>query len=622
MKDIKMNISFFTIFKYQFKSILREKTFMIMYLISMSLSVLVGLMLMIFPTSDMKVIVFNYYVLIHTCAIVILISMRLLNYFFHIKKTDKTINIISTQHLKRSKLFITTNMVIWVYCFILFTINFLIIAVTNFNNPVVLKISMVYTLYLFLIIILLSNFVLFLLSVLSQQASIIIVTLIMSFSFISSLPYQFLKTSEKSKNISFSGDAGTVILRTDNIYNSFDLISNVNKSQIAYPNLSKYIVDNFLENQYRISTISETKNIENRKNFWKELGIIDDEPLKIRFDAKISSVPFDSALSDLKFDDEIRLETYLKYKFISISELENKIKNSDPNFNDENGYNKFKILKELLEFNNYINSYTTHFQQKFYYLFDDYIQLDSCDNVDPSACWQSVDEQGAITEEKKGYIELIRKGQTSNNLKDDASLDKRSFNISYLKDIYQNHFMNLNGLRIQDEDGQRVVEADMDENYNSNEKIFSSIYNPLMITTRILEDYFINYTSNYVVATSYKLNESSQEWNDYVSTRKIYNMLFHFNFLSNVFVNYTYYSGLSYEDIWFDPQLKSYISLDSQKNILLPYSTYDLKVKNGSIDKTSYDSGTNPCWYLVIQGVISIILFSIAFYKFNSLDLQ
>ncbi|WP_339034936.1 hypothetical protein [Spiroplasma endosymbiont of Cantharis rufa] len=622
MKDIKMNISFFTIFKYQFKSILREKTFMIMYLISMSLSILVGLMLMIFPTSDMKVIVFNYYVLIHTCAIVILISMRLLNYFFHIKKTDKTINIISTQHLKRSKLFITTNMVIWIYCFLLFTINFLIIAITNFNNPVIFKLSMVYTLYLFLIIILLSNFVLFLLSILSPQASIIIVTLIMSFSFISSLPYQFLKTSEKSKNISFFGDSGTVILRTDNIYNSFDLISNINKSQIAYPNLSKYIADHFLKNKYRISTISETENVENRKNFWKELGIIDDEPLKIRFNAKISSVPFDSAISDLKFDDEIRLETYLKYKFISINELENKIKNRDSNFNDEKGYNKFKILSELLEFNNYINFYTIGFQQKFYYLFDDYIQLESCENIDSNACWKSTDEQGVITEEKKGYIELIKKAQSINNLEYESTSNKRSFNISYLKDIYQNHFMNLNGLRIQESDGERVIESDMDENYNSNEKIYSSIYNPLMLTTRILEDYFINYTSNYVIATSYKLDETSQDWNNYVSTRKIYNMFFHFNFLSNVFVNYTYYSGLSYKDIWFDPQLKSYISLDSQKNILLPYSTYDLKVKNGSIDKISYDSGINPYWYLVIQVVISIILFLIAFYKFNSLDLQ
>ncbi|WP_342259160.1 hypothetical protein [Spiroplasma endosymbiont of Dioctria linearis] len=618
MKDIKANISFFTIFKFQLKSIFREKTFMIMYLISISLSTLLGLVIMIFKTSDMKVIIFNYYVLIHTCAIVILISMRLLNYFFYIKKTDKTINIISTQHLKRSKLFIVTNIVIWFYCFILFTINYLIITITNFGNGVVFKISTVYTLYLFLIIILLSNFILFLLAVLSPQATVIIVTLIMSFSFISALPYQFLKTSEKSKNINFSGETGNVILRVDSIYDAFDLVSYVNKSQIAYPNLSKYIIDNFLNQQYRISTISTEENINNRKNLWNDLGIISDKPVKIRFDAKISSVPFDSEISDWKFDDQIRLETYLKYKFISTKQLKDIIDKSDPNLIDENGYNKFKILSELLEFNDFINSYTNSFQEKFYYLFDDYIQLETCDKNNIGECWNSIDEQGNTKIEKNGYIELIKSMDGRNETKP----TKRGFKMSYLKEIYQNHFMNLNGLKIQHSYGENIIETDMDDNYNSEQNLYNSIYNPLMFTTRILEDYFINYSSNYVIATNYKINESSKEWIDYLNSRKVYNTLFHFNFLSNVFVNYTYYAGMSDNDIWFDSDLKSNILLDSQKNFLLPYKTYDLIIKNGLIDPNSYDSGMKTYFYLLIQIVISLFLYLIAFYKFNSSDLQ
>ncbi|WP_342259122.1 hypothetical protein [Spiroplasma endosymbiont of Dioctria linearis] len=618
MKDIKNSINFFTIFKFQLKSIFREKTFMIMYLISISLSTLLGLIMMIFKISEMKVIIFNYYVLIHTCAIVILISMRLLNYFFYIKKTDKTINIISTQHLKRTKLFIVTNIVIWFYCFILFTFNYLIIIITNFGNGVVFKISTIYTLYLFLIIILLSNFILFLLSVLSPQATIIIVTLIMSFSFISSLPYQFLKTSEKSKNLTFSVEAGNVLLKLDSIYDAFDLVSYVNKSQIAYPNLSKYITDNFLKQQYRISTISTEENINNRKNLWNDLGIISDKPVKIRFDAKISSVPFDSEISDWKFDDEIRLETYLKYKFISTKQLEDIIEKSDPNLIDEKGYNKFKILSELLEFNNFINSYTNSFQEKFYYLFDDYIQLEACDKSNIGECWSSIDEQGNTKNEKNGYIELIKSIDRRNETKP----TKRGFKMSYLKEIYQNHFMNVNGLKIQHSYGENIIESDMDQNYNSTQNFYSSIYNPLMFTTRILEDYFINYSSNYVIATNYKINESSKEWTDYLSSRKVYNTLFYFNFLSNVFVNYTYYSGLSYKDIWFDPNLKSNILLDSQKNLLLPYKTYDLKVKNGLIEPNSYDSGIKTYWYLLLQIAISLFLYLIAFYKFNSSDLQ
>ncbi|WP_342275110.1 hypothetical protein [Spiroplasma endosymbiont of Cantharis lateralis] len=617
MKDIKQNISFFTIFKYQFKSIFREKTFLIMYLISISLSVLVGIILMIFKTSDMKMIVFNYYVLIHTCAIVILISMRLLNYFFYVKKTDKTINIISTQHLKRSKIFVATNAVIWVYCFLLFTINYLIIAIANISSLVIFKAATVYTLYLFLIIILLSNFILFLLAVLSPQATIVIVTLIMSFSFISSLPYQFLKTSEKTQNLTFSGQSGNVLLKVDSIYNSFDLVSYVNKSEIAYPNLSKYIVDHFLEQKYRISTINTDENIDNRKRLWNDLGIIDDEPLKIRFDAKISSVPFDSEISDWKYDDKIRVETYLKYKFISIKELETLIENTNPS---TYGYNKFNILSELLEFNNFINSYINNFQEKFYYLFDDYIQLESCDTNNIGTCWESTDEQGNVVTQKNGYIELIN--SANNTYEGEILPAKRGFKRSYLRDIYQNHFMNLNGLRIQRSDGERIIEGDMDENYNSSENFYSSIYNPLMFTTRILEDYFINYTSNYVIATTYQLDQSTEDWKKYLSTRTVYNTFFNFNFLSNVLVNYTYYAGMSYDDIWFDPNLKSNIELESQKNLLLPYKTYNLTVKNGLIDPQSYDKGIDTYWYLIAQVAISLVLYFIAFYKFNSSDLQ
>ncbi len=112
----------------------------------------------------------------------------------------------------------------------------------------------------------------------------------MAFSFIASLPYQFLKTSEKTKNFSFSGSEGNAILRSDSVYNSFDLVSNVEKSRIAYPNLSKYILDNFLENKYRISSIGSQENVKSRKAIWNDLGIIDDQPLTIRLDAKISSV--------------------------------------------------------------------------------------------------------------------------------------------------------------------------------------------------------------------------------------------------------------------------------------------------------------------------------------------
>ncbi|WP_339033430.1 hypothetical protein [Spiroplasma endosymbiont of Cantharis rufa] len=619
MKDIKKNISFFTIFKYQFKSIIREKTFMIMYLISISLSLLVGLMLALLSSSETKVIVFNYYVLIHTCAIVILITMRLMNYFFYIKKADKTINIISIQHLKRTKLFVVTNFVIWLYCYLLFLLNYLFISLLNFNNIVVIRIASVYTFYLFLIVILLSNFILFLFAISSPQLTIIIVTLLMSFSFISSLPYQFLKTSEKSKNLSFSGEDGNVTLRVDNLYESFDLVSRINKSEIAYPNLSKYILDCFLENKFRTSTFSNEEGIEIRKKIWKDLGIIDDNPVVIKFKGKISSVPFNSDISDWEFGDEIEVETFLKYKFISLRELNNLINKTDQKFIDENGHNKYLILKEIYEFHNFIYDHFYSFQERFYYLFDDYIQLESCENFNESKCWNLINEQGKLERQKNGYIELVKKSSSNLNTKETES-NKRAFKLSYLTNIYQNYFTNLAGLRLQTEDAKNIVTTDMDSSYIQD--AYSALFNPLMITTRILEDYFISYISNYVVASTYTINGDSDEWKDYIKSRKIYNATFNFNFLSNVLLNYTYYSGLSYGDVWFNPEVKSNLILDSQKNLLLPYSTFTFKLNQNKIDALSYNNTAKPYFYLIVQFIISAVLFAIAFYKFNNADLQ
>ncbi len=617
MKNIKKNISFFTIFKYQFKSIIREKTFMIMYLISASLSLLVGLMLALLPSSETKVIVFNYYVLIHTCAIVILITMRLMNYFFYIKKADKTINIISTQNLKRAKLFAVTNLVIWSYCYLLFILNYLFITLLNFNNIVVIRIASVYTLYLFLIVILLSNFILFLFAISSPQVTIIIVTLLMSFSFISSLPYQFLKTSEKSKNLSFSGEGGNVTLRVDNLYESFDLVSRINKSQIAFPNLSKYILDCFLEHKFRTSTFSNEDGIKIRKSIWKDLGILVDEPVVIKFTGKISSVPFNSDISDWEFGDEIIIETFLKYKFISLKELSNLIKTTDPKHIDERGHNKYLIFKEIYEFHNFIYDYFYNFQEKFYYLFDDYIQLESCEDFNESKCWNSTNEQGQLEKQKNGYIELVKKSSSNTKL---VKSNKRAFKLSYLTNIYQNYFTNSVGLSLQTEYAKNIVTTDMDSTYIQG--AYSALFNPLMITTRILEDYFISYISNYVVATNYTINGNSEEWKDYIKSRKIYNTTFNFNFLSNVLLNYTYYSGLSYGDVWFNPEVKSSLLLDNQKNLLLPYSTFTFKINKNKLEALSYNNSVKPYFYLIVQVIISAVLFTIAFYKFNTADLQ
>ncbi|QHX36796.1 hypothetical protein [Spiroplasma sp. BIUS-1] len=586
-------ISNYIVFKFQVKNLLSDKSLIIMSFISIFFTLALAFALLFIDSSDTKVIIFNYYVLINVSVITIINILKTSIFLFNQKREDKTLNFMVAQNLPRTRIFFTTLVVITSNNFFLSLINYIILNLIDFLSSmnfdhVILRITTVYLVYSFLITILLTNFIVFLIFMVNTQITTIVMTLIVSFGFISSLPYQFLTSSENIKNLTFTSSQNTSSLqRVSDIYDAFNFQKYVKLGKFAYPNLSKFINNEFIkkENQFRTSSFNSEENINKRIEIWKKLGIINELNIEIFIeDVELSSVRIDSELRSWQTGDKIELHAILKNTFISMQQLDNLIKNNpnNPNLN---------VLIELNDFSNYLMKYFNEFQSKFYNLFDDFIFFGSCEI-----------EYSCNSSFPNGYI----KNKTRQEI---FSLQKE-----YLIDIYQNSFVVLNGLTLSYSQINKIISTDMSK---------GGFFNPLMITIRVLENYFIKYTSNYILATTYKVETNSQNWKEYKSSRDSYNLFFYFNFISNVLINYTYFSGFSYDDFWFDPNYISKISFDTQENIFLPYVTYTFKLdENNIIEADTYNNFTPVYYYLIFQLVFLAITNRVSHYKFKKLDIN
>ncbi|AHI52987.1 ABC transporter permease [Spiroplasma culicicola] len=568
------------IFKYQVKTLFGDKSFIVMTLISLFFTLALSIAVIFIKTTDIKIVIFNYYVLIHTFVIIIINVLKMISFFFNQKREDKTINIIVTQELKRTKLFFITMLVIFTLNSMLFISNFIILNIFNYFSELkidltFLRVTLVYLIYSMLILFFLESFIIFLLFTFSTQITTIIMTLIMSFGFISSLPYQFLTTSEQSKQLTFiSPQQVSTVQKVEDIYDAIDLQKYVKSKKIAYPNLSYYINNSFLneKNMFRSDEFSSSTNILKRIDIWKNLGIINNSPVELNFKARIASVRLDSDLKTWSINDVVEVKANLENTFISNDQLEILINEKNENF---------EILLELQQFTNEIMTYFNSFQRQFYNLFDDFIFLE------------------------EGNVENYIKNETKNEVK--------TLETEYLKDIYQNSFVTLNGLTLRNSEIMPIVEKQMDQ---------GGFFNPLMLSIRILENYFIKYTSNYILSSTYRIETNSADWIAYKKSRDFYNIFFQINFMSNVLNNYTYYAGFSYQDIWFEPDYKSNISFKKQENMFLPYTTYTFKVENQIIRGDSYNNFIPVYFYLIIQAGFALILYCISHYKFKKMDLN
>ncbi|WP_342275164.1 hypothetical protein [Spiroplasma endosymbiont of Cantharis lateralis] len=503
-----------------------------------------------------------------------------------VKRDDKTLNIIVTQQLSRSKLFTYQFIAFILLILVNLLITYLLINFINMIfllkvNMFLVRVTTTYLIYSFLSCLFLINFFLLISLFANIQVSTIIATLILSSSFISNLPYTFLTQGEESKSITFSYKNSNTIMQVNEIYDSYNLKNHVLNKKIKYSNLSYEIYNHFIENQFETdpnsieNNFNNTQSIQKRLDFWIDLGIVEESPqtYEIVEPTKIMSANNSSELANWK-GDEINLNFELKYKFLSVEELEQKLNSNS--FSESNQ----KIIKEFIEFTNYIVEFNKNFQENYSSLFDSFIFLNDETNIE------------------KNYIKNLTSPEKENLL----------LNEKNIVEIYQSFYSySDNKLRLERDKVSTLVEE--------------QLYFPTMISMRILENYFIRYTNNMVIFDNSTVIKN-ENWDKYIKSRNVYNGFLQINFVANMLQSYTYYGGRSYDDIWFETESSSKIFFNKQDNLFVSQPSYTFKTDSeNKLNSETYNNFIAPYFYIILQGFISVMNYYIAKNKFRKLDL-
>ncbi|QVK03091.1 ABC transporter permease [Mycoplasma mycoides] len=573
-------IPFRKLIKFCLKNLIKERLFSILNILNILVSILIGILLGFLKSGDKQVIIFNFYILFFTCCLLFVLILKMIQFFYNKNLEDKTTYIVLTNQVSRTKFFFSQyfliNLIILINIFLSFC--FINLTYSIFNSfkydSFILKMTLVYFLYNLFASFCLINFISMLMFLFSLQTTTIICTLLVSLCFVANIPLSFVKANEKSYNIQFLDKNNKVeIFKLTDIYDTFTLNENILNSQIKYPYLSKYIYSYFIKNKFLKDQFSNPNNIDLRIKIWKDLGLVNDQKVIIKENnLKLFSKPQENnkILNNWNKNDLFNLQLVLNNTFISNQQLNLLIdKTTD--------INKKRILIDFKNFSNEINSFfKTDLQTSRYDLLYDFLFLDNLKN--------------------SNY--LIK----TNDLKS----EKYNLNKDDIKSIYEYELLGFNS------DGFKF--------FNSKNLINKLNFN-LMYIARILENYFIRYSSSYIMLSTSSVLKDQSDWSAYFNTRKKMRYFSYLNLYNGLWTFYTSNLGFYYNEIWFSSASDSYINLENQKNLFLGYLEYDLELLNNDIiNPNTINNYTKPELYLIILLIINIFSFLIAFLKFKKRD--
>ncbi|QVK07180.1 ABC transporter permease [Mycoplasma mycoides] len=573
-------IPFRKLIKFCLKNLIKERLFSILNILNILASILIGILLGFLKSGEKQVIIFNFYILFFTCCLLFVLILKMIQFFYNKNLEDKTTYIVLTNQVSRTKFFFSQyfliNLIILINIFLSFC--FINLAYSIFNSfkydSFILKMTLVYFLYNLFASFCLINFISMLMFLFSLQTTTIICTLLVSLCFVANIPLSFVKANERSYNIQFLDKNNKVeIFKLTDIYDTFTLNENILNSQIKYPYLSKYIYSYFIKNKFLKDQFSNPDNIDLRIKIWKDLGLVNDQKVIIKENnLKLFSKPQENnkILNNWNKNDLFNLQLVLNNTFISNQQLNLLIdKTTD--------INKKRILIDFKNFANEINSFfKTDLQTSKYDLLYDFLFLDNLKN--------------------SNY--LIK----TNDLKS----EKYNLNKDDIKSIYEYELLGFNS------DGFKF--------FNSKNLINKLNFN-LMYIARILENYFIRYSSSYIMLSTSSVLKDQSDWSAYFNTRKKMRYFSYLNLYNGLWTFYTSNLGFYYNEIWFSPASDSYINLENQKNLFLGYLEYDLELLNNNIiNPNTINNYTKPELYLIILLIINIFSFLIAFLKFKKRD--
>jgi len=577
------NISFWLLLKFSFKSVVLEKSFMILNLVVSIFSLGFSFYTSFLKSGKEVVIAFDYYTLIFISSLLFIIILRVLQFFFNRKFEDKTMYIVISNQVSRKKIFIAqwSLIVIVSWANVLFgylIINFNYLVMNQFEvNDVLVRKTTVFLLYTFVVSVCLINFMIFLLLLTTPQITMIASTLLLSFSFIANLPLKFLKTKEENELLVFNmkNTNRSQQLTVSSLYDTFNLQKYINSGNIKYNYLAKSLNDFILENKFEKGTFSSKDNIEKRlNNYWKELGLIDEKTREFKkLNATLMNSP--NELKGWDFNDPIEIDMKMNNLFINDYQLENVILN-------EIDQNKKNVLKDFYDFSKSIQAILPDLQKQKAELFNDFIYVD----------------------EANSFMENKNKNK---------KLDKVTFTTSYLKSIYKYYFTSAASPTDLTVSSSTEVASFMENN----------MYFPLMLAANIVEKYLVDYATIYQIATENPVIQEQGQWKTYKSGRDALEIFSYVSPFFGIWSTYTYFSGYSFKDFWFSPYSSSKIILDNQDNLFLPYVQYTFNLNDdGAIKKETYNDFLNPIIFIGVQLGIAATLMFITGLKFTRRDLK
>lgn len=573
-------IPFRKLIKFCLKNLIKERLFCILNFSNILISFLIGVLLAFVKTGQNRVIIFNFYILFFTCCLLFVLILKMIQFFFNKNLEDKTTYIVLTNQVSRNKFFISQYFLIILILAINVLVSFLLInlAYSVFNrfkyDSFILRMTLVYLLYNLFASFCLINFISMLMFLFSLQTTTIICTLLLSLCFVANIPMSFVKANEKSYSIRvLTQNNNHEDFKLNDVYDTYTLKKNILEDKIKYPYLSKYIYQYFLDNEFLKDEFSSENNIDLRIKMWDQLGLINHQKIIINEkNLKLFSKPLrnSNVPGSWNRNDLLDLKLTLKNTFITNNQLKELIKKTTDK-------NKKNILLDFLNFSIEINNYfKNNLQVNKYELLYDFLFLDNLKN--------------------SNYL------TKSNDLKS----VKYELNNKDIRNIYEYQLLG------DDSDGFK---------FSNSKSLVNKLNFNLMYVARILENYFIKYSSNYIILSTSRVLTNQSDWSSYIKTRNKMKYFSYINLYNGLWVFYTSNLGFYYKDIWFTPDSDSFIQLENQKNLFLGYLEYDLKLlKDNSISKNTTSNYTKPQIYLITLITINVLSFLIALYKFKKKD--
>lgn len=493
--------------------------------------------------------IFNWYHLVNVVMNIIIIA-RLTTYFLHNKIFDQTITIIIQQKTKRINVLFSMWFSIFISLILYEMACSLITILFNFDNRYLLRFDTVNLIYKFLTTIVMVTFLFFATLVFKPQIVSIILSFVLVSLFVSSLPQQFFDNKMQSVQITLNPKNGKQVqYQAQEINDAFIFNENITKRQIKYPDLSQYINDYYVNQDYTIENFKEIGSINSRFELWNNLNIINEKPTDLNvdgnrnFELEIRSIEGGSGLKDFEIGDIVNVNLNFKNYFKTLDEIK-RVEALEAN------QSKQRVLKDLIQ---YIEDYTQTFAKSQKGVVQE--------NLLKQKMWE--DKYADFGEYR--LLQLIN--QTSIISKLNApdkrhEIDERIFKTFlfdnyYLKENNKNYILLFSSPQ------------DRDNKYAKNyEKLIIAINN-LMHTElfiRTLEENFIHQVSNYNIIRQSQVvvDENYIDYEKYMWNYQFMKWIFVPSNMNNIF---TEYAGKEWDQFWFSFNGRSNIDFNDQDNL-------------------------------------------------------